>query len=441
MSALGETLTTALLLSGLAACCLALLPRTPPQIRFAVAIAGLAAWIVPWGWIRIALPSSSAATPLVEWLGTAQTLAERGQIYFPPKIDPSPFAHVEASAVLGYVLAAAFVAGAALFVRDCLALRRCLRGWRARSRCGEHLRALLSPELAAVAAKIRIVEGSSVAAASGVLEPTVWLGDRHTEAQRKLSLVHELWHVRARDPAWIALIAAVRRAYWWNPLVAYLARQAVLMIESTCDHRCAAQLGKAQYVSQLASLLLAATAPAPRLVAAIGTANVDVQRLRLLGQPLRVRVRDLALLIALVVSGSAAAALAVVERSAPVAEAASLGNCSLRCSTSGIHALAGIELPATPAGHALASLLRAANAGDSAGIAELLGAYTPQELRLPLPHTSGAARVVEVLRSEPLRIEYVVESRGSGARYVGAIAVADSASARITELNTKLLAW
>jgi hypothetical protein len=333
--------------------------------------------------------------------------------------------HVDASAALGYVLAAAFIVGLALFVRDCLALRRCLRGWHARSRCGEHLRALLPRELAAVAAKIRIVEGSAVAAASGVLEPTVWLGDRHTEAQRTLSLVHELWHVRARDPAWVGLIAAVRRAYWWNPLVAYLARQAVLMIESTCDHRCAAQLGKSHYVAQLASLLLAATAPAPRLVATIRTANVDVQRLRLLGQPLRVRACDLALVVAVTATGTAAATAAIVERAAPFAMAAPLVT----------------SLPATPAGNALAALLRAANAGDSTALAELLGAYTPQELKLPLPHTSGEARVVEVLRSEPLRIEYVVESRGSGARYVGAIRVADPASARITELNTKLLAW
>jgi hypothetical protein len=264
-----------------------------------------------------------------------------------------------------------------------------------------------------------------VAAASGLLNPTIWLGDRHTEAQRKLALVHELWHVRARDPMWVGLIAAVRRAYWWNPLVAYLARQAMLMIESTCDHRCAAQLGKTHYMSQLASLLLAVTAPAPRLVSTISAANIDVQRLRLLGQPLRVRARDFALVVALAASATAAAAAAVVERSAPLAVAPP----------------AGSELPATPAGNALAAVLRAANAGDSALLADLLGAYTPQELRLPLPHASGEARVVEVLRSEPLRIEYVVESRGSGARYVGAIAVADSTSARITELDTKLLAW
>jgi hypothetical protein len=421
MSALGETLVTALALSGLAACCLALLPRTPPQVRFGIAIAGLAAWVVPWGWIRISLPESSAAAPLVEWLGTAHISAERGQIYFPPKIDLSPFAN----AAFGYFLAAALVVGLALFVRDCLALRRCLHAWRARSRSGEHLRKWLPRELAAVPAEIRLVADCTVAATSGVLKPTIWLGDHHTEAQLELALVHELWHVHARDPAWVGLIAAVRRAYWWNPLVAYLARQAVLMIESTCDHRCAAALGKTAYVSQLASLLLTAGTPAPRLVAAIGTASLDVQRLRLLGEPLRVRARDLAVVVAVAASGAATATGAIVERAAPIAVAAPIAK----------------DLPATPAGNALGALLRAANAGDSAALAELLGAYTPQELRLPLPHTSGDARIVEVLRSEPLRIEYLVESRGSGARYLGAIAVSDSASARITELDTKLLAW
>ena len=414
MSALAETLVTALVLSGIAACCLALLPRTPPRIRFGIAVLGLAAWLVPWGAIRIALPAASAAAPLVEWLGASQAATA-----LPAE------ARLDGSAALGLALVAAFFVGSVLFVRDCVALRRFTRDWRARSRPGEHLRALLPRELAAVAADIRIVDGSAVAAATGVLEPTIWLGDRHTHAQLEVALVHELWHLRARDPVWVGLIAAVRRAYWWNPLVAYLARQAVLMIESECDHRCAAQLGKAHYMSQLASLLLAATAPAPRLVAAIGAANLDVQRLRLLGEPLCVRARDLALVVALAACGTAAATAAIVERAAPLAAAAPPSS----------------ALPATPAGNALAALVRAANAGDSTLLAELLGAYTPQELPLPLPHASGEVRVVDVLRSEPLRIEYVVQSLAGGPRYVGAIAVADSASSKITELNTQLLAW
>jgi bla regulator protein BlaR1 len=413
--ALVETLVTALVVSGLAACCLALLPRTPPQVRFGIAVAGLAAWLVPWGALHVALPSSSsAAVPLVEWLGAAQAA-------------PAPTAEPRAdwTAALTFAVAAAYLVGFALFIRDSVVLRSCLRGWRARSRCGEHLRALLPRELATVAADLRIVEGSAVAAASGVLKPTVWIGDRHTQTQRELALVHELWHVRAGDPLWIGLIAAVRRAYWWNPLVAYLARQAVLMIESTCDHRCAAQLGKSHYMSQLASLLLAATTPAPRLVATIGAANLDVQRLRLLGQPLRLRARDVALVAALAVSMSVAATAVVVERAPAHVEAPPRGS----------------DLPSTPAGNALSSLLRAANGGDSALLAGLLGAYTPQELPLPLPHASGEARIVDVLRSEPLRIEYVVESRAGGARYVGAVAVANAASPTITELTTQLLAW
>jgi len=357
VSALVETLVTAFLLSGLAASSLALLRRTPPPIRLAVADAGLAAWVIPWGWIRIELPSSSAVAPLAGWLVGAQASA-------PPVAEPS----FDAAAALGYVLAAAFVVGVGLFVRDCVALRRCLRGWRARSRSGEHLRALLPPELKLVAAEIRIVEGSTVAAASGALRPTIWLGDRHTEAERRLSLVHEMWHVSARDPAWIGLIAVVRRAYWWNPLVAHLARQAVLMIESRCDHRCAAELGKTHYVSQLASLLLAPTAPAPRLVATIGTANLDVQRLRLLGQPLHVRARDLGLLVALAVFAAATATLAVAERATPLAETAPPAG----------------DRPVVASGSVPLALLSAANAGDSAVLAELLGEYTPlQEFTLP----------------------------------------------------------
>ena len=120
MSALLESMLTALTLSGLAAACLGLLPRTPPRVRFAVAAAGLAAWLVPWGWLRIALPSEPVAASFTA------TLAIAGDLVSLP-IRP----WLDAGTLLGYALAAASLIGLALFVGDCVALRRCVRRWRA----------------------------------------------------------------------------------------------------------------------------------------------------------------------------------------------------------------------------------------------------------------------------------------------------------------------
>ena len=309
MSAVVETLLTALILSGLAAICLALLPHAPPRLRFAVAIIGLGAWLVPWGSIRIALPPTIAApfaAPLADNLLIAAQLESldlgRG---------------VDAAALLGYALAAASLVGLALFVGDCLALRRCLRRWRAASRPADELRSLLPPELARVAAEIRVVAHSGVSAASGYFRPTIWIGDRYTGERLRLVVVHEAWHVRGHDPLWLLVVAGVRRAYWWNPLVAHLARRAILMIESTCDHRSAAHFDKQRYIAELASLVLVGATPAPRLIATARAANLDVQRLRLLGTTLRLRARDVAVVAALGVGAAATATTNVIELEAP----------------------------------------------------------------------------------------------------------------------------
>ncbi len=95
-------------------------------------------------------------------------------------------------------------------------------------------------------------------------------------------------------------------------------------------------------------------------------------------------------------------------------------------------------MPATPAGNALATLIRAANGGDAELLVELLGAYTPQELAAAAAASPPNVRVVEVLHSEPLRIEYVVES-ASGERYVGELAVSPSATTNITATRLRPL--
>jgi hypothetical protein len=412
---LGETLLTALALSGLAAAGLLSLPRTPPRVRFAVAAAGLAAWVVPWGWIRIALPAAAVAPlPFAESLPFTAALE-------PLRAAASPAPHE----LVTYAFGAALLLGFVLFAGDCLALRCCLNGLRTNSRSGDELRALLPANLANVPAEIRVVANSTVAAASGYPKATIWIGDRHVGERLRLVLVlvHELWHARSRDPLWLLVLAAVRRAYWWNPLVAYLARQAVLMIESTCDHRSAKHFEESRYVTELASLLLAGATRAPRLMAAAHTKNLNVQRLRLLGTPLRARARDLMLLAVLGASAATAAAATVVERELPL----SVGSAR------------GPALPSTPAGAALAALLRAAHAGDSDLLDDLLGAYTPQEVPLPLPRGGGELQVVEVLRSEPRRIEFVLESRTNGMRHAVELEV-DSVGTTIVGARLRVVA-
>lgn len=351
MSPLVETLATALAISALAAACLKLLPHAPPRLKFAIAVAGAAAWLVPWGALRSALPDVTLALPLADALVVAGSLGS----------EP-PGAWLDAGTLLAAAAAAATLIGLALFAGDCLALRRCVRRWRANSRPAEHLRSLLPRELAALPAEIRVVANSRVAAASGYRAPTIWIGDRFAGEQLRLTVVHEMWHVRGRDPVWLALLAAVRRIYWWNPLVAHLARQATLMLESICDHRSAAVLGKSRYRAELASLLLAGAGSAPGLMATARTAGFDVQRVRLLGATLRLRARDAVLLAALGVGAAATALTDVAERDAAQDYA--------RTSAP----------PSAPNDSAAPSALRAAEA-RTALLDDLLGvyAYTPQQ--------------------------------------------------------------
>jgi hypothetical protein len=344
MTALVESLLTALVLSGLTAAALALLPHAPPRLRFAIAAAGLAAWLVPWGAIRIVLPAVAVPAPIATPIAATQSVAAFAA------------SRLDLVAVLGYVLAGASALGLAALVGDCLALRRCTRRWRAASARADGLRSLLPPELAAVAAELRLVAKSDVAAASGWLRPTIWIGDRFTGEQLRLVVIHEMWHVRGRDPAWIATIAALRRVLWWNPLVAHLARQALLMIESTCDHRSAAQFEKSQYAAELASLVLANAAPAPALIATMRAANLDVQRLKLLRTPLRLRARDVVVVAALGAGAATTAMSNVVEREVTLP-------------------------PQTPPSSAQASVLATDNPNGSDVLDDWLDAYayTPQQ--------------------------------------------------------------
>jgi hypothetical protein len=408
-----EILIPALTLSALAGVCLASLPNAPPRIRFCIALVGLAAWVVPWPWVRVPLEFPSAVVMGGDIENALPRIA-----FLAGQIAGSGEQASQTSEYWGYV-GALFLPGVLWFVADCLALNRSARGWRRTSRCGEALRALLPSDLRGVRAEIRIVRDARVAAASGWIRPTIWIGDRFASAELKLALVHECCHILHRDPIWLTLIMAIRRAYWWNPIVAHLARQSVLMMESMCDHRSARCFGRRRYVEQLAAMMLdAEAARSPRLVATALCPSLNVLRVKLLKRRLRLRARDYALIGLLATAGATVAAAQVFE-------------------SPDRPEWSRVTIPATPAGRALTTLLGAFNDGDLGLMSAYLGAYTPQEVDLPIFDWTSGLELLEVVNSERLRIEYVVKDNRSETRRLGTLEVADSPmmDVRIAELR------
>ena len=120
--------------------------------------------------------------------------------------------------------------------------------------------------------------------------------------------------MRRRDPLRILLLTAVRRVYWWNPLVAKLVAEATLMIEAACDRNCAQELGTPHYVERLAQMMLAAHGGPPLLLtAAAGRRSSNLRRLDLLERETRMRTRDYLLVGALAAGGLALAACRTIE--------------------------------------------------------------------------------------------------------------------------------
>jgi hypothetical protein len=318
MSALLEMLIPAAGLSLLALGCLALLPRAPAELRFSIAAAGLAAWAVPWPLLRFTAPLMPAA---VAWLPAAlgragTTLGDSGEL--------SGFAGSAGRGgsidALPWLAAVLFAVGAAWFVMDCARARAAIRAWRGRSVNADSLRALLPAPMRVTRAAIRSVRGSPHAAASGYFRSTIWIGDELQGRETiRVALLHECWHVRRHDPLKLLLVTALRRAYWWNPLVAALARHAALMLEAACDRRCARDIGKDVYVAELARTMLAAGRPVPLpLAAAAGTRGSNLLRLDLLNRETLMRTRDNVLLGAFGAGALAIGACQSLEPASPL---------------------------------------------------------------------------------------------------------------------------
>jgi beta-lactamase regulating signal transducer with metallopeptidase domain len=306
VNALVDFVLPALLLSATAALALRLAPNAPPRVKFWIAMLGLGAWVVPWPLLELPAVLSSAAAA-GSWTGASAARAASAKESLAALFEtvPAPRTTVPSSAWL-----LLFVPGLYRFAADYAGHRRKLGGWRARSRDGAQLRARAPRALAAQRCTIRVVEGCTVAAATGLLRPVVWLGERLTGHGLETALTHELCHLRRRDPLWLLAIGLLARLYWWNPIVAAQARQATRWLEMTCDRDCARLLGTVRYGHALAELLLRAVeSEGPALAPTIAGGSFNLRRLVELEREPRLGVRGTLAIAACALASVGAAAV------------------------------------------------------------------------------------------------------------------------------------
>jgi type II secretory pathway component GspD/PulD (secretin)/Zn-dependent protease with chaperone function len=88
---------------------------------------------------------------------------------------------------------------------------------------------------------VRLIESAALVGpiAFGWWRPTIGLPQgffaRHSQAEQDTMLAHELAHLAARDPLWLALADALSAALWWHPAVWWLRRQFRVASETAAD--------------------------------------------------------------------------------------------------------------------------------------------------------------------------------------------------------------
>ena len=253
------------------------LKKAPARLKFYIAIVALTVWLLPWSYIKlpafpdyIARPSDIVnvvtenvpAIPIRElsfptafkFENISPPAQQRAKTDIPPPPSGETLAAVETEQSIWtdfkitppWLLAFLFFIGGALFARDIVNFFNLQRRWRKRSIKANHLWKLVGTEVPDY--EIRSLSGQGPGMATGILRPTIWI-DKNNKSEQVIRtiLLHELTHIKQRDPAWLWYITFIQRVFWWNPLVWALTKFAREAIELSCDERCKAQMPKDHY--------------------------------------------------------------------------------------------------------------------------------------------------------------------------------------------------
>ena len=127
--------------------------------------------------------------------------------------------------------------------------------------------------------RVCILHAGFQATATGLLRPTLWIGQQHLDDERRASiLLHEAMHLHRHHTQIAVALTFLRCLFWWQPFVwlwVWLARRE---LELDCDEACAEVLGRDRYRTTLASLIHDAV-PQPGL-ALIGHSSFNFRRVK-----------------------------------------------------------------------------------------------------------------------------------------------------------------
>jgi hypothetical protein len=320
MNTILSMLLPAVVASGAAAAALALSRGAPPRLRLGIAAVGLLSWVIPWS--LLILPFSAPTSLALNWTGAiaagiahaVPARAAQGPVLWPlaPMQAATPIAWLP-----GTLLSLAVIPGLLMFGIDVIRHRRTLGQWRRASVSAEQLRGSLPDSVRKIPHGIRIVSGSRVAAATGLLRGTIWVGDGlASHSDLNAALLHECLHIARRDAVWILAVTFLKRLYWWNPIVRHFTHQAGFLIEAACDENCAQLYGRREYRNSLARLILDSHRAATLAFASmIGTGRQEVARVAALGRVPRMHFR-LWIGVGLCATGLAAAAIVNAQSAA-----------------------------------------------------------------------------------------------------------------------------
>jgi Zn-dependent protease with chaperone function len=314
MSFLTDFCLPALVLSSAALVSLRLMGDTSLRFRTSLAVIGVLAWFVPWS--RLTLPVVPPPNlALTQWIDSTASMFDNG-----PGLAPGPARATSPAVLIGSWWFLLFVPGALHFLVDIVRRTRRLERLERNSQEGEYLRSLLPASLQSIPGRIRIVPGSN-AMATGMRRGTIWVGEglcAHSEL--KAALVHECCHLRRRDPGLILAVNLVRRLYCWNPVVAVLCRQLLLLFEQACDANSAKVLGKSDYQRSLAKLLLEARTDDITLVPGVLGSSSGYRRIRAIESGSASALRRVTATVMILAAGLLAVSVSAQQRDPRIGE-------------------------------------------------------------------------------------------------------------------------